>query len=153
VYLLDTNCCSKILNNDNAVIEKLDALGQTSVSTCVIVRGELIYMAQNSERKEENLERFKSFLGNIEIYHIDEQTADVYGELKTGLMKFLGPKKKKQRSKIKFHDLGVDDNDLWIAAVAKQHGLVVVSGDKHFERINQADQNLKVENWGIETPQ
>lgn len=106
-------------------------------------------MAQNSERKDENLERFKGFLDDIEIYHIDEKTADVYGELKTGLMKFFGPEEKKQRSKTKFRHLGVDDNDLWIAAVAKQHGLVVVSGDKHFERIAEVDSAVRIENWSI----
>ena len=110
-------------------------------------------MAQNSERKDENLKRFRDFLDDIEIYPIDEKTADVYGELKTSFMKCFGPREKRKRSKTKAHELGVDDNDLWIAAVAKQYGLTVVSGDKHFERIAQADHDLGVENWSVEGSQ
>ena len=149
MYLLDTNCCSKLLSNDSSVIEKLETLEDTPVSTCAIVRGELIYMAQNSERRDENLERFKSFLDDIEVYCVDDKTADTYGELKACLMKAFGPKAKRKRSKVKTRQLGVDDNDLWIAAVAKQHGLTVVSEDKDFERIAEADSAVRIENWSI----
>lgn len=149
MYLLDTNYCSKIFKKDPAVIEKLEALDDAVPSTCVIVRGELMFMAFNSKREEENLEMIRSFMNEFEIYPLDNETADIYGKLKTGLMTKFGPKERSKRSKTKTHDLGVDDNDLWIAAVAKQHGLTVVSGDKDFERIAEVDSTVRIENWSI----
>ena len=149
MYLLDTNCCSKILKKDPVVIEKLEALDDTIPSICVIVRGELMFMAFNSKREKENLEMVRSFMNEFDIYPLDDETADIYGKLKTGLMKKFGPKETSKRSKTKIHDLGVDDNDLWIAAVAKQHGLTIVSEDKDFLRIAEIDSTIRIENWII----
>ncbi|WP_373270749.1 PIN domain-containing protein [Nostoc sp. T09] len=43
-------------------------------------------------------------------------------------------------------DLGFDENDLWIAAVALQYSLIVVSADSDFQRIQQV-RKLSVESW------
>ena len=51
MYLLDTNHCSHLLNSHPKVVQKLEELGDTLVATCVIVRGELIFMAFRSEQK------------------------------------------------------------------------------------------------------
>ena len=37
----------------------------------------------------------------------------------------------------------IPENDLWIAAIALEHDLVVATQDAHFEEID----NLKVERW------
>jgi len=55
MYLLDTNHCSRIIDGDRNVIQTLDNLGNITVLTCAIVRGELIYMAHKSERHADNL--------------------------------------------------------------------------------------------------
>jgi len=42
--------------------------------------------------------------------------------------------------------LGFGENDLWIAAIAKQFQLIVVSSDKDFERIREVE-NICLESW------
>lgn len=37
----------------------------------------------------------------------------------------------------------IPDNDIWIAAIAMEHDLTVLTGDKHFKAID----GLKLEFW------
>lgn len=48
MYLLDTNHCSAAILSDLNVLNRLASVGDTLVSTCVIVQGELIDMAERS---------------------------------------------------------------------------------------------------------
>jgi len=45
--------------------------------------------------------------------------------------------------------LGFQENDLWIAAVAKRYGLTLVSADRDFSRLSPLG-NIAVENWLVE---
>jgi tRNA(fMet)-specific endonuclease VapC len=55
-------------------------------------------------------------------------TAVLYGEVKSELKQMGTP---------------IPENDIWIAAIARQYGLTVVSRDKHFSLII----NLASESW------
>jgi tRNA(fMet)-specific endonuclease VapC len=146
MYLLDTNHCSfAILGNSN-VLSRLAAIENSLVSTCVIVQGELVDMAERSQRQEDNLALIHRFLMGIYIHNIDESTATIYGQLKAGLFNQFAPKEKNKRRKTKITDLGFDENDLWITAIALQHNLTVVSADSDFQRIKQV-KTLTVESW------
>lgn len=146
MYLLDTNHCSfAILGNSN-VLSRLAAIENSLVSTCVIVQGELVDMAERSQRQEENLALIHRFLMGIYIHSIDEFTATIYGQLKAALFNQFAPKEKNKRRKTKITDLGFGENDLWIAAIALQHNLTIVSADSDFQRIQQV-KTLTVESW------
>lgn len=146
MYLLDTNHCSfAILGNSN-VLSRLAAIENSLVSTCVIVQGELVDMAERSQRQEENLALIYRFLMGIYIHNIDEFTATIYGQLKAALFNQFAPREKNKRRKTKITDLGFGENDLWIAAIALQHNLTVVSTDSDFQRIQQV-KTLTVESW------
>ncbi|MEO0969853.1 MAG: PIN domain-containing protein [Cyanobacteria bacterium J06639_18] len=146
MYLLDTNHCSlAILGNVN-ILKQLARLESSLISTCVIVQGELVDMAERSQRKEANLALIHRFLEGIYIYRIDELTATIYGEVKAALFDQFAPKQKSKRRKIKITDLGFDENDIWITAVALQNNLTVVSRDSDFSRIQQV-KTLSVESW------
>jgi tRNA(fMet)-specific endonuclease VapC len=61
----------------------------------------------------------------------DATTANYYGQIKKELKEKGNP---------------IPENDIWIAAIAKQHELELVSRDKHFEKID----NLKVTKWNLD---
>ncbi len=134
------------MEGDLRVMEHLDALGNVLVGTSVVVRGELMYMVAKSRRQVINLVRVQSFLLGIKLYLVDEGTSDVYGQLKTDFLAHFGPREKNKRSRVTITQLGISDNDLWIAATAIQHGLTVVSADSDFRRISEV-QRFPVEAW------
>lgn len=146
MYLLDTNHCSRIIQGHPSVIRKLEELGDTPVSTCVTVYGELIFMAEKSGNRKENLNLVRCFLRDIRVYAADNETADIYGKLKASLLNHFGPREKSKRRRTETVKLGFGENDLWIAATSKRFDLTLVSADKDFERIREAE-SLRVENW------
>jgi tRNA(fMet)-specific endonuclease VapC len=78
--------------------------------------------------------------------HIDNETAKLYGRLKAGIINCFGPKDRNQRRIAKTEKMGFRDNDLWIAAVAIQHDLIIVSADIDFQRLKLIE-DLKIECW------
>jgi tRNA(fMet)-specific endonuclease VapC len=146
MYLIDTNHCSAIILGETNVIRQVIEVGELNIATCVIVQGELTYMMENSAQREINLVRLAEFIEDIRIYRVTEDIATIYGQLKASLLKQFGPKEKSKRRKTKITELGFDENDIWIAAIAFQHNLTIVSADSDFERIQQA-RALSVESW------
>lgn len=146
MYLLDTNHCSQAILGNTNVLLRLEYIENSVITTCAIVQGELIDMAERSQRKESNLVLINRFLTGIYIHNVDGFTATIYGQLKAALFNQFAPKEKSLRRKTKITDLGFDENDLWIAAVALQHGLTVVSADSDFQRIQQV-RTLTIESW------
>ena len=146
MFLLDTNYCSRIIQGDTERIARFQQLSDLEVVTSVIVRGELVFMAQNSERPADNLARVELFFQDIGAYPIDSKTTDVYGQLKARIAKHFGPREKSKRRRFTIAQLGFTDNDLWIAATAIQHSLIVASADNDFQRMQEA-WDFPVEIW------
>jgi tRNA(fMet)-specific endonuclease VapC len=146
MYLLDTNHCSAIILGATNVILRVIEVGENNIVSCVIVQGELTFMMEKSQRKETNLPHLIEFLEDIRIHHITEETATIYGHIKADLFNEFAPKEKSKRRKTKITDLGFDENDLWIAAIALQNDLTIVSRDSDFLRIQQV-RSLRLESW------
>jgi tRNA(fMet)-specific endonuclease VapC len=145
-HLLDTNHCSYLLNGGPGSDEKLAKLGDEHLATSVVVRGELILAAERSERRSENRARFLQFLAAIAVLPITETTADIYGDLKAAILDHFGPRERARRRHFTLAQTGISENDVWIAASAREHELIVVSGDRDFARMHQAAA-LVVEAW------
>ena len=146
MYLLDTNHCSRIILGDRSVIDRATQVGEQNLFTCTIVQGELVYMIEKSQRRETNSIVLNDFLQDIPIYRIDEQTAQIYGQLKSKIFNHFAPKDPSKRRKATLITLGFGDNDLWIAAVAIQHRLILVSCDSDFQRMQEV-QPHPLESW------
>jgi tRNA(fMet)-specific endonuclease VapC len=125
-YLLDTNILIAVLNNDAAVYRRLSSAPESLLS--VISVGELLRGAYGSQRVEANLRRIRSMTARMVVISCTVETAEAYASIK-------------QRLRSKGRPL--PDNDIWIAASAQQHGLVLVSRDRHFHQID----GLTVEEW------
>ncbi len=146
MYLLDTNHCSYIINNTPNVIAALQSRSDSNIGISIITYGELLYMTEKSERQAQNLAAVQAFLMSVDLYFIDEETAIFYSQLKAAVFNQFAPKDKNKRRSTSIGDLGFDDHDLWIAATAIQHNLILVSADSDFVRIRQA-QPFLVESW------
>jgi len=124
--LLDTNIVIALFAKEAVVQQRLAAADEVFVSS--IVLGELYYGAQKSSRVETNIARVSSFATANAILVCDTATAQYYGAIKNHL-------------RAKGHL--IPENDIWIAATAKQHQLTLVTRDGHF----QAIEGLLVEQW------
>ena len=62
------------------------------------------------------------------------------------IIRSFGPQDKKKLRNTTTESLGFKENDLWIAASAIQHDLILVSSDNHIWQLNGIE-GLKVENW------
>ncbi|WP_280514236.1 PIN domain-containing protein [Anabaena sp. PCC 7938] len=61
-------------------------------------------------------------------------------------MKQFGSQDKRKRQTTKLTEIGISENDLWIAAIALRHSLIIVSCDSDFERMRQV-REFSLENW------
>ena len=87
------------------------------------------------------------------VLDISHHTAAAYAELKSNIAgKYLAKPLRRDRPKY-VEDwvdkatrkvLGVDENDLWMCAQAKERGLVLVTTDRHIKRIEDADSDVRL---------
>ncbi len=145
-YLLDTDHCIQILDGHSSIGPRLAAVRPFAVASCVFVEGELLYMALRSDRTEDNLRRVSAFLEDLAIYPADRESAQIYARLKKGIADQFGPRDKAKRRKFHIETLGLKENDIWIASLALQYDLTLLSADSDFERIAQIE-GLRIENW------
>lgn len=125
-YLLDTNIIIALFLSEEKVIQEINNAEEICVP--IISLGELYYGAYNSQRIEENILNIKEFSKEIQILKADSITADYYGQVKSVLKKNGNP---------------IPENDIWIASLAIQYGLTLVTRDKHFSNVP----NLEIEIW------
>jgi tRNA(fMet)-specific endonuclease VapC len=124
--LLDTNIIIALFAEEESI--KISIRNVDEIFIPNIVLGELYYGAFKSTRREENLEQIYRLSRINTILNCDEITSRQYGEIKNLL-----------RAKGRF----IPDNDIWIAAIARQHNLILISRDEHFKEI----ENLNVMAW------
>ena len=114
-FLLDTNIVIALFADEPAVRRGLEAA--EAVYLPVIALGELLYGARQSARAAANLERISAFAAAAAVLVCDAATAAAYGEVK-GLLRAQGTP--------------IPENDIWIAALARQHALRLASRDTHY---------------------
>jgi tRNA(fMet)-specific endonuclease VapC len=125
-FLLDTNIVIALSANDAAVLERLEA-GVTVFLPSIVV-GELFYGAYRSERVDKNLEWVVDLTSDNAVLSCDGNTARQYGRVKNQLREAGRP---------------IPENDIWICALALQHGLSIASRDAHFREV----EGVRVETW------
>ena len=110
MYLLDTNHCSGIIDGTETLLGKMDELGEVPIATSFITRAELLYMAFNSEQRDDNMQKVSDFLAGLNLYLVDLETIEAYARLKTDLIKQFGPRAKSARRRTTIRHVGFDHN-------------------------------------------
>ena len=117
---LDTNVVIALLNHEQDVVGFVGKFREVFVR--IIVPGELYFGAYKSGRVQSNLDRIEEFVVTRPVIDCDKDTSNVYGEIKSQLVKSGQP---------------IPDNDIWIAAIAIQFDAVLASQDRHFDKIDE----------------
>jgi tRNA(fMet)-specific endonuclease VapC len=127
-WLLDTNAViHAIRNRPPAVRARLEAVGPSQVVVSAITIAELWYGAEKSEEPQRRRALFAAFLEPFDVLSFDRAAGVEHGRL---------------RFTLRHRPIG--ERDLLIAAIARVHGLVVVTNNvREFERV----EGLVTEDW------
>jgi tRNA(fMet)-specific endonuclease VapC len=119
---LDANRYSDLIAGDSRVADVVE--NAETVYVPVIVVGELRAGFASGQRQADNDGLLRRFLATdgIEVLLLDEQTPHHYANVYAHLKKQGTP---------------IPTNDMWIAALALEHDLVLCSRDHHFDKLPQ----------------
>ncbi len=139
-------------------MERVREAGVT-LAVSIVTWGEIVYgHRRESEvltpRQQEYL-RFIEELNPLTLFINSRGLAETYGELRARLFTMFGPKGRKKGkwpedcwdgSKV----LGIQENDLWIAAQAKHYNLILATTDKmrRIRNIVTTDE-LEIQDWRV----
>jgi len=115
---LDTNIVIAYFKGEAKVKKKVLALERVCLPVPVV--GELLFAAENSARRSENVELYGQFIEECRILNLTSKTASLYARLKRDLKRRGRP---------------IPENDLWIAAVCMEKELPLASRDEHFREV------------------
>jgi tRNA(fMet)-specific endonuclease VapC len=110
--LLDTNIIIALFAGDPAVVSAIASA--EAVFLPAVALGELYYGARKSARAADNTARISALAARAAIVPSDAGTAESYGRVKSELGERGTP---------------IPESDIWIAALARQHGLTLASRD------------------------
>lgn len=114
--LLDTDLAIAFFRQDAGVQQALK--GAARVLVPVIVIGELLAGALHGGQPERERARVAALIALAEVVGCDQETARHYAEVRDELRRQGKP---------------IPQNDTWIAALARQHGVTLASRDRHFD--------------------
>ena len=113
--ILDTNGLSALAEGESGLEPLLRRAAQVAIP--VIVLGEYRYGISQS-RNHIHYEQWQAeYLPSFRILDVDERTAISYSTVRRELKKSGTP---------------IPSNDVWIAALCRQHSLPLLSRDRHF---------------------
>jgi tRNA(fMet)-specific endonuclease VapC len=119
---LDTSAYSQFQRGHAATVNLIQITRSISISAVVL--GELHGGFRRGSHYMKNAQTLLGFMTSprVNVLHVDATTADRYGQIQAYLLGIGTP---------------LPTNDVWIAAHAMQHGLQVVTLDKHFLKMPQ----------------
>ena len=116
--ILDTNALSAFVDGDAAVGEILRRQARAAIP--VIVLGEFRYGIAESRHRPAYEAWLDSHLPDFDVLPVTTDTAVAYAALRVALRRSGRP---------------IPANDAWIAALALEHRLPVLSRDQHFDAV------------------
>ena len=167
-YLLDTNIVGFLTEavNDNPIRKEAIILKkrlrtiskESKLLYCSINSGEIKY-GMNTAKKEirTSLKAVSDFISTKIILPIDKYVAEeAYADLRARLFEKYAPKTGKSKKRLEewidptsSKTLGIQENDLWLVAVALTFNLTVVSHDKMTALKAVCNTEVQFEDWLI----
>jgi tRNA(fMet)-specific endonuclease VapC len=114
--ILDTNALSAAADREPAALEVVAWAERLAVP--VIVLGEYRLGIAQSRRRTDYENWLREWIGTVTVLDIDEETTYHYAAIGLELKRSGKP---------------IPANDLWIAALCRQHSLPLISRDRHFD--------------------
>jgi tRNA(fMet)-specific endonuclease VapC len=118
--LLDTNVLVDFFTGDPDTVEAFRRSKTLALNT--IVLGEVLAGFAAVRRPEANRRLLSRFMASprVKLLPLDRETAEHYSEI---------------YSRLRHAGTPIPSNDMWIAASALEHGLVLLTRDGHFREI------------------
>lgn len=116
--ILDTNGVSALAEGESALESILRKASRVAIP--VIVLGEYRYGISRSREQKRYEEWLTEYLPKFLILDIDERTTVPYAAI---------------RSELKRAGTPIPSNDVWIAALCRQHSLPLLTRDRHFDAV------------------
>jgi tRNA(fMet)-specific endonuclease VapC len=120
--ILDTNAVSALFAGDPELLPLLAAEPRLHLPAVVI--GEYRYGLLRSRRRRTLAGLLDTLIAESRVLELDLETAERYAEVRDELRRQGAP---------------IPENDVWIAALARQHELPVVTRDEHFDQVPGLD--------------
>jgi len=117
--IIDTNALSAWRDGDNGLLGVIGAISLLVLP--VISVGEYLYGASRSGRRAENEAWLNQIVVALRIAPVTLETTGAYASVRSMLARKGKP---------------IPVNDMWIAALARQHRLPVLSRDTHFDHVD-----------------
>ena len=114
--ILDTNGFRALADGDMKLAPLIQQAPELAVP--VIVLGEYQYGIRLSRHRMRYESWLTELLATCRLLVVDERTAGLYAEI---------------RHELKRNGHPIPENDIWIAALARQHNSPLVSHDQHFD--------------------
>lgn len=118
--IFDTNAVSAFADADAGVLQRLQE-PSTTISLPVIVLGEYRYGLKSSRARAAREKWLDDLEANCSVLDVTSETSRVYAEI---------------RQELRMAGQPIPENDLWIAALARQHRLPILSNDAHFDQVS-----------------
>jgi tRNA(fMet)-specific endonuclease VapC len=120
-YLLDTDWIINLLAGKEDAEEKIQRLDPEDIGISLVTVAEIYESAYNFANPEAHIQIFRSFLKNFHLVNLSLPIIEKFAEVRAHL------RRKGQM---------ISDIDIFLAATALHHDLVVLTyNKKHFERI------------------
>jgi tRNA(fMet)-specific endonuclease VapC len=116
--ILDANALSAAADNDTRVIAVLAHADQIALP--VIVLGEYRYGISQSRSRTDYESWLQGLLADCLVLDVNERTTHHYAAINLELRRVGKP---------------IPTNDLWIAALSRQHSMPILSHDRHFDLV------------------
>jgi tRNA(fMet)-specific endonuclease VapC len=128
-FLPDTNVWISLLKNPGGKLEaKLRSQSISDIFLCAVVKAELWHGAEKYGNRERRRRALHLLFAPFASLPFDDAAAQHYAEI---------------RHHLELQGRVIGPNDLKIAAIARTHGLTLVSANKEFNRVP----GLSVDDW------